>query len=176
MPFSILLLSCLKHDRTLEEGKAKVSITTDRRRSGEVYLFFDTLEPVGGRSPLRSVPFQCPGSNSSTRPAQSTYEGPLCDGIVLHTNNEHDEKIICLVELKTSRLEGAEKQIICTRKFLEKHMRGNTYDKIIWRAHVHISGGSPKDLADIGRELLKEFKKGNFDISKKENLESILSF
>lgn len=99
MPFSILLLTSANSERHITGAKSDRVSMEQNLRSGELVLFFDKVDEGPARAALGMVGQNC------------------CDGIIFYKKND-TQNIICLVEMKHTNLDKAEKQI------------ENTYDRL----------------------------------------------
>lgn len=148
MPFSILLLTAATSERHISGyGSDRVSMQGDLL-SGELVLFFDKVD----RDPVRN------GLGMANK---------CCDGIIFHS---HDQQIIiCLVEMKHATLGDAEQQVKDTYDHLHKMLNAecisckDTLKRIIWRAYIYRSSGTPRKDVDACVKSLEKygFKSGN---------------
>lgn len=149
MPFSVLLLTAANSERHISGYGGDRVTMKDKLQPGEVVLFFDKVDSDIVKSSLNIMGEKC------------------CDGIIFYSRG--NQKVICLVEMKTSNLGQAEEQIKTTHtrlaallrqecKFCEDYLK-----QVIWRAYIYRSTGIPSQQAStcVDRLLAYGFKKGN---------------
>ncbi len=90
-----------------------------------------------------------------------------CDGLVFYAEDEKVERVICLVEMKSSNVSEAAKQIIVTKEHIEKLLRDECnslpedcrtagikqINHIIWKACLYHHSSSPDKIDTIQRDL-----------------------
>lgn len=159
MPFSVLLLTGASSDRHITGDKGEKVTMDQRLESGEIALFFDKVD----KDPI------CSGLGMSNQ--------KCCDGIIFYTNNKA-QRVICLVEMKSTDLGDAREQIKQTydrlRALLKQECTAcSTHLKqIIWQAYIYHSGSSAKggyrdhedDLKQCG--FKEAWVRGDRDITK----------
>lgn len=90
-----------------------------------------------------------------------------CDGLIFYAQDEKTDRVICLVEMKSTNISEAPGQLISTKDHLEKLLRDECNSlpeecrsecrkqiaHIIWKACLYHHGSSDKDLADAQKKL-----------------------
>ncbi|SRR5579883_1816018 len=147
MPFSRLLLIAAntrkyiagKHRDDKVELKSK---DISRSQSNELVLFFQ----IDDEEIRRSLNMQGDGVK-------------CCDGLIFYAQNEQTEKVICLVEMKSSNTGKAAEQIGETRKrlkdMLEAEFCGDYMHRITWKACLYRSHAFLGETESIKRDLVK---------------------
>lgn len=167
MPFSILLLNATSSKRHITGyGGDRVSMEGNLK-PGELALFFQIDKP-------------------EVREALNMFTNDrkmkCCDGLIFYSQDDEEEKTICLVEMKSGKLHEAEEQIKATRdhllEILQKECKNSkaSLQKIRWKACIYRSGSSGKQT-DIYREKLEKtygFGKGNVTILGQSDISSFL--
>ncbi len=147
MPLNTLLLSCLVPGTSYGESGtgARVSIQAETR---ETILFFAT-------------------DNNQIRQLLG-ISGPVCDLVVFY-DNEQQQKILCMVELKGSDLKQAVEQVVNTRDVLAKKLDAKLQKFVVWKAYVLMTGTVPQEHKQLKTRLEKAFGAGNYaiDVSRK---------
>lgn len=162
MPFNTLLLTSLIHGTSFSEGRCQVRLCLE---PGETVLFFVVDDQSNPDCTLRQ---------------DFGVTGSICDLVVFYVRGHN--KVICLVELKGSDIERAIEQVTSTRRFLQESLRQLAKCKefrshlrqIEWKAYIHPHGSVPRDTKRLCKPLQQDFGKGNFDISRKEDLGEFL--
>ncbi len=90
-----------------------------------------------------------------------------CDGLVFYSQDEKTDRVICLVEMKSTNVTNAASQVISTKEHIEKLLRAECNSlpqecrsdcrkqiaHITWKACLYHHGASPDKIGDIQREL-----------------------
>jgi hypothetical protein len=160
--FSRLLLVCANSKKYIQgHGKDKVyisaKISTHGRDAyeGEVILCFQ-LDEVTDREKLVARSLGIPANNKR------------CDGLVFYSQDEKPDRVICLVEMKSTNVADAANQIISTKRHIEELLQkecnslaeGYRSDcmsqiaRITWKACLYHSSSSPNKITEIQKELL----------------------
>jgi hypothetical protein len=153
MSLDVLLLRCLRHGTSYTERKVPVTI---QPQSGETILFFIT-DSDAFRQDLK-------------------VQGPVCDLVILYSQSDTQETVICLVELKGRDLRHAAEQIQNTYTTLirsfEQSLRSlacrHHMQLITWKACIcqGITTTDQRDVATVKQELKPIFG-NNVDVLKK---------
>ena len=161
MSFSRLILVAANSKKCIVgEGKdkvcvsAKLSLPGRDAYEGEVVLCFQ----LDDRADLQKrVPRSLGIPDSNQR----------CDGLVFYSQDEKAEKIVCLVEMKSMNIGGAEDQLISTKEHIEQLLRKECaalpescqadcrrqITNIIWKACIYHHGASPDEFERIQKRL-----------------------
>lgn len=162
MPFSVLLLTAASSERHISGFGGDKVVMRDHLKPGELVLFFDKVDRDVVRNGLGMAAKKC------------------CDGVIFYAFGE--QKVICLVEMKSSNLKEAEEQI----KETFTHLRDKLQDEcasckdylehITWRAYIYRSSGSAaRDAEGCVKSLEKYgFKKGNVVVLGNPNITTFL--
>lgn len=92
---------------------------------------------------------------------------PRCDGLIFYARDEDEDKVICLVEMKSTNIADAARQIISTKTHIERLLREECrplpdeyysdcikqITRIKWKACFYHHGSSPEDIGGVLREL-----------------------
>jgi hypothetical protein len=90
-----------------------------------------------------------------------------CDGLVFYAQDETMERVICLVEMKSTNVTDAASQIIATKEHIEKLLREECnalpqecrsdcrkqIAHITWKACLYHHGASPDKVRDCQKQL-----------------------
>ena len=167
MSFSRLLLVAASSKKYISgEGKDKVAVSPGLSISGrdayegEVILCFqlDERNDIGKQVP------RCLGIREND---------PRCDGLVFYAKDGEAAKVVCLVEMKSTRVADAARQIISTKEHIEALLReecnslpeefrsdcNKQITRIKWKACLYHNSSSPTDVRDI----LEELKRHGFE-------------
>ena len=167
MSFSRLLLAAANSKKFIRgRGEDKVIISpkiSEPHRDpyeGEVILCFqlDDRSTEQGRQIPRSLGMP----ENSQR----------CDGLVFYSQDEDMNRLICLVEMKSTNVTDTENQIISTKDYINSLLREECeilaeeyragclkqLAHIIWKACLYHHGASPTET----REILMRLKKSGF--------------
>lgn len=161
MSFSRLLLVAV-HSRKCIEGEGndkvcispKVSVAGRDAYEGEVALCFQ-LDDRNDRE--KRVSHSLGIAKDKRR----------CDGLVFYAQDGKPERVICLVEMKSTNIKDAANQIISTKVHIEKLLREECNSlpeeyrsdcrkqlgPIRWKACLYHHGGSPERVGDIQKAL-----------------------
>ena len=135
---------------------SKISIAGRDAYEGEVVLCFQLDERVDEEKRVaRSLGILA----SSQR----------CDGLVFYAQDEKADRVICLVEMKSTNVTDAASQIISVKEHIEKLLREecNSLPEecradcrkqvayITWKACLYHHGASPNKIRDMQMELKK---------------------
>jgi hypothetical protein len=149
MPFSILLLTAASSERHISGYGGDRVHMADKLLPGELVLFFDKVDSDVVSKGLGLLGKKC------------------CDGIIFYSHGSN--KVICLVEMKSSNLVEAEEQIKSTYNRLQELLKAecrlcsDAIEQITWKAYIYRSSGGPKkDAMECVERLVQYgFKKGN---------------
>jgi hypothetical protein len=144
MPFSKLLLVSANSQRYIEENKDKVILK--ELRNGELALFFK-IDEYKVKMSLNMV-----GEGQK-----------CCDGLIFFSQDTQNERVICLVEMKSKSLEQAAEQIRDSYKVLKGMIdkeREECRQKInvVWKACLFMHKCSLKDKGAFKHILIDECK------------------
>jgi hypothetical protein len=162
MPFSVLLLTAASSERHIT-GYGQDRVSMSKLIPGEVALFFDKIDIY---ETLAKKGLNIPQNQK------------CCDGIVYYAHEA--SKVICLVEMKGSKLENAAMQLKTTyehlRQILETDCRNcrDIFNQITWRAYVYRSGASSQDTHKCTEMLTSCFSRGNVVVSGNPDITSFL--
>ncbi len=161
MSFSRLILVAVNSKKCIVgEGKdkvcisAKLSLPGRDAYEGEVVLFFQLDDRT---DPHKRVPRNLGIPDSNQR----------CDGLVFYSQDEKAEKVVCLVEMKSTNIGGAEDQLISTKEHVEQLLRKECdslpencqadcrgqITNITWKACIYHHGASPDEFERIQKQL-----------------------
>ncbi len=183
MSFNRLLFAAVSSQKYIQgEGKrdkVHISPPSDSRDgySGEVVLCFQLDGVDDDRRKLIS---SCLGIREGDK---------RCDGLVYYTQDEKEEKVICLVEMKSSGVEGADQQLISTKKHIltilyaecEKVFTDSCPEckkyisHIKWKACLYHHCSSPTKLDEVERQLKGQFVETAILDSQNNDLRPLLS-
>lgn len=162
MSFSRLLLVSANskkyiqgHGRDKVYISAKIFIAGRDAYEGEVILCFQ-LDEVADRENRVARSLGIPANNKR------------CDGLVFYSQDEKPDKVICLVEMKSTNVTDAANQIISTKQHIEELLQKECNSlsevyrsdcmrqiaRITWKACLYHSSSSPNKIGDIQKELL----------------------
>ena len=160
MSFSRLLLVAASSKKYISgEGQDKVLVLPRRSLSsgdpytGEIILCFQ-LDDAKDKNKLvaQSLGIQ--------------KDDQRCDGLIFYAHDEKEEKVICLVEMKSTNDAGAAKQIKSTRDHMKSLLQdecgshcSKQLQRIKRKACFYHHGASPDNVVSV----LKQLKKDNFD-------------
>ncbi len=161
MSFSRLLLIAANSKKCiLGEGNdkvcisSKISIAGRDAYEGEVILCFQLDDRTDQE-------------NRVSRSLGIPENNQRCDGLVFYSQDEKADRVICLVEMKSTNVKHAASQVISTKEHIENLLR-EEYNSlpeecrfecrkqiahITWRACLYHHGASPDKIGDIQREL-----------------------
>ena len=163
MSFSRLLLVAANSKKwILGEGNDKVvitpkiSIASRDAYEGEIILCFQLDDRADQE---KRVPRSLGIPESSQR----------CDGLVFYSQDEKTDRVICLVEMKSTNVTDSASQLISTKEHIENLLRGECNSlreeyrhgcrtqiaHITWKACLYHHSALPEKIRDIQRELKK---------------------
>ncbi len=158
----LLLVAANSKKRIKGDGNDEVKISPKLTISGrdayegEVVLCFQLDEKTEqGKRIRRSLDIQ--DENNQKR----------CDGLVFYSRDEKPERVICLVEMKSTNDGDAPAQLESTREhiktLLSQECNSSSEEcrrecerqmgRIVWKACIYHHGASPKEQAAIQKEL-----------------------
>jgi hypothetical protein len=157
------------------EVSPKIIIAGRDAYEGEVVLCFqlDEREDQGKRVP------RCLGIREND---------PRCDGLVFYSQDGEKDRVVCLVEMKSTNITEAAKQIISTKEHIEKLLREECISlpeefradcqkqitRIQWKACLYHNSSSPDDV----HGTLRTLKSNGFEYDRltrvKNNLRPLL--
>ena len=84
-----------------------------------------------------------------------------CDGVIFYSQDDSGDRVICLVEMKSTQLDHVAEQIISTKNHIKtllqeecgSHCRGQL-QHITWKACFYYHGASRDKVASIQNQLL----------------------
>lgn len=89
-----------------------------------------------------------------------------CDGLIFYAQDDKEDRIFCLVEMKSENIKDAALQIKSTKDHFKELLRkeceshcNKQFNRIKWKACFYHHGSSPDDVNDT----LKQLKKDGFD-------------
>lgn len=163
MSFSRLLLVAANSKKCIVgEGNDKVCISRKIASAerdayeGEVILCFQLDEKTEqGRRVPRSLGIP--------------RDSQRCDGLVFYAQDDTTDRVVCLVEMKSTNISGAADQIIATKAHIEDLLRKECSSlpeecssdchkqiaQIIWKACLYQNGASQDAIVDFQKELKK---------------------
>jgi hypothetical protein len=158
--FSRLLLVAVSSKKYISgEGKDKVfvhpraSLSSNDLYAGEVVLCFQ----LDDRKDKEKAVSRSLGIQEGDR---------RCDGLIFYAQDEQENKVICLVEMKSTSIVDAAEQLKSTRDHIKSLLVAEcgTYchkqlQLIKWKACFYHHGASPDNVVSV----LKQLKKDNFD-------------
>ena len=154
MPFSILLLAAGSSERHITGAFGqKVIIDGSRLQPGELVLCFDKLDTT----------------DLIRQGLGMLQEQKCCDGIIYYARGTL--KIICLVEMKGSKLNNAAAQLKATYDHLQQILKTDCQNckhllnQITWRAYVYRSRAAMQDIQKCQEILINYFGKENVAVS-----------
>ncbi|GEM_PF-2563255 len=152
MPLSVLLLTAANSERHIT-GASRDKVTVGSLQPGELVLCFDKLDTVD----IVRLGLGIPRNQK------------CCDGIIYYANRVL--KVICLVEMKHSRLDSAAEQIKRTYEHLYQRLKSECkgceeiFQQIVWRAYVYRTGSSTVDTEECKKLLRDKFGPENIRVS-----------
>ncbi len=160
MSFSRLLLVAVSSKKYISgEGKDKVfvhpraSLSSNDLYAGEVVLCFQ----LDDRKDKEKAVSRSLGIQEGDR---------RCDGLIFYAQDEQEDKVICLVEMKSTSIVDAAEQIKATRIHMKSLLQdecsthcSKELQRIKWKACFYHHGASPDNVVSVLRQL----KKDNFD-------------
>ncbi len=161
MTLEIFLKSCRINKTSWQEKGKYVNI---RPQDGEIIQFFLIDTENNQNCKIRQL---------------LNHNGEICDLIVSYQKNNSRNKIVCLVELKGTRVDKAANQILSIYKILKECLNRNRIEncsQILWRAYILRAGSSPIKHTEAQRLLLTEFDSNEFKISRKNNCDDLGKF
>lgn len=152
MPFSVLLLTAANSERHIT-GASKDKVRVGSLQPGELVLCFDKLDTTD----IVRLGLGIPRNQK------------CCDGVIYYANGIL--KVICLVEMKHSRLDSAAEQIKRTYEHLYQRLKSeckgceDVFKQIVWRAYVYRIGSSAVNTEECKKILSADFGPGNVLVS-----------
>jgi hypothetical protein len=98
----------------------------------------------------------------------------VCDCIVAYDLRGNPDRVLCLVELKSSQITHAVDQIVSTYNHFKTHFAPIDFDQVHWKAYIYIRGGSPRDIKRLVAPLERHFKQGTFAIRRDSDIGNFL--
>jgi len=156
----LILVAANSKKYIVGEGKdkvrvsAKISISGRDAYEGEVVLCFQLDDRT---DPHKRVPRSLGMPDNNQR----------CDGLVFYSQDEKAEKVVCLVEMKSTNIAEAANQLISTKEHIEQLLRRECdslpqncqsdcrrqITLITWKACIFHHGASPDKREGIQKEL-----------------------
>lgn len=162
MPFNTLLLTCLSPKRSFSEAGGRIRFN---QGTNETILLF----VIDQRSNPHSTVYQ-----------DLIINGLVCDLIIYYIKD--DKKIICFIELKGSDIQRAVEQIGNTFNKFKKSLQISTTKKaccphstnIRYKSYILLHGSAPRMIKDYMYTLEQSFGRGNFLISRCEDISNFI--
>lgn len=84
-----------------------------------------------------------------------------CDGIIFYSQDDSEDRVICLVEMKRTQVDNVSEQIISTKEHIKRllqedcgHHSNTLLQRIKWKACFYHSSSSPDEVANIKKKLI----------------------
>ncbi len=141
------LQGCRKSGTSASERGLRVST---ERLTGETIIFFHT-DSDEGRECLRIT----------------SIDNKVCDYFIYYSMDGRRSEIVCLLELKGTNLEDAEKQVRETHehlKLLFNALMYNDNQNLIWRVCICLHNHAPNVNQRIRDRLKRDYGRGNVEI------------
>ena len=161
MVFSRLLLATTNHKNYIVGSKKddKVFVRTE---AGEIALCFQIDDD----------------ERQTSRILDLNENDQRCDGLIFYAKDGEEQKVICLIEMKSSNIETVAAQIKATKEHVEGMLRqecgshcNKLLSKIIWKAGFYSYGSSDNrqkqkihdDLKKVGFHDIQNFDRARHD-------------
>ncbi|MDQ2906533.1 MAG: hypothetical protein M3Y81_23710 [Chloroflexota bacterium] len=157
MSFSRLLLvaanskkyiSGTGNDKVFVKPRSSIPFSGGDPYAGEVVLCFQLDEPGDKGKVARSLDLQ--------------EDNKRCDGLIFYAEDDKDDRVICLVEMKSTKVAEVAEQIKLTKDHIDELLRAECYpycnkqlSQIKWKACFYHQGASPDDVTSVLRQLKK---------------------
>jgi len=160
--FSRLLLVAANSKKYIR-GKGNDKVHVSRKNSKR-----DDMDPYEGEVILC---FQLDDQTDEGKRVPHSLGIPMdskrCDGLVFYSQDNKPDRVICLVEMKSTEITGADEQIIstksCINDLLHKECEALPDDnrpacekqivQIKWKACLYHTGASQKEVQDLMKKL-----------------------
>jgi len=138
------------NDKVIIKPLSRTFMSGNDPYTGEVILFFQLDDPRDQEKLVsRSLGMQA--------------NDKRCDGLIFYAQDEEEEKVICLVEMKSTNIGEAAQQIKSTKNHIQGLLREECdthchrqLQRIKWKASFYHHGASQDEVASVLKQLKKE--------------------